>query len=469
MDLNICLMNDSFPPTIDGVANAVLNYAENITAAGERCAVATPAYPDVRDDYPFPVVRYPSLNTTQLTGYRAGVPFAPETVVRLADMKFDLIHTHCPIASTVLARSLRDASPMPIVFTYHTKFDIDIANAIRSERLQQLAVDLLVRNISACDEVWVVSEGAGENLRALGYTGDYRVMPNGVDLERGRASVSDTAALSAAWDLPADQPVYLFLGRMMWYKGLRIILDGLKRMQEAGRAFCMVFVGDGQDRDEVEEYAASLGLSGDILTAVGDILGGEPVGFDVGCFNDRYFIYVAAFGAFTDVSYSTDQGMKNSLGHFAYLLEATKKLGDVKPFRMQVQVNGHTMTHSYIYGMVTNSFSVGGMKNLLFTDKEVHLSDGMFEVMLIRDPKNLMDLQQIVGAILTRNFDTQLIDIYKTSEISFESPEPLPWTLDGEYGGDDRTVTITNRKEGVRIMLDRGQERPSEEGKADHE
>ncbi len=217
------------------------------------------------------------------------------------------------------------------------------------------------------------------------------------------------------------------------------------------------------------DYAASLGLSGDILTAVGDILGGEPVGFDVGCFNDRYFIYVAAFGAFTDVSYSTDQGMKNSLGHFAYLLEATKKLGDVKPFRMQVQVNGHTMTHSYIYGMVTNSFSVGGMKNLLFTDKEVHLSDGMFEVMLIRDPKNLMDLQQIVGAILTRNFDTQLIDIYKTSEISFESPEPLPWTLDGEYGGDDRTVTITNRKEGVRIMLDRGQERPSEEGKADHE
>ena len=144
MDLNVCLMNDSFPPTIDGVANAVLNYAQNITDAGERCAVVTPAYPDVKDDYRFPVVRYPSLNTTQLTGYRAGVPFAPETIVRLADMQFDLVHTHCPIASTVLARSLRDACPMPVVFTYHTKFDIDIANAIRSEKLQQVAVDLLV-------------------------------------------------------------------------------------------------------------------------------------------------------------------------------------------------------------------------------------------------------------------------------------------------------------------------------------
>ena len=259
--MNICLMNDSFPPTIDGVANAVFNYAQNLTAAGARCAVVTPAYPGVTDDYAFPVVRYPSLNTTQLTGYRAGLPFAPETVARLADMEFDLIHTHCPIASTVLARSLRDARPTPIVFTYHTKFDIDIANAIRSERLQQLAVDLLVHNISACDEVWVVSEGAGANLRALGYTGEYRVMPNGVDLARGRASITATAAISADWDLPHDAPVYLFLGRMMWYKGLRIILDGLKRLADAGRDFCMVFVGDGQDRAEVEAYAAELGLA----------------------------------------------------------------------------------------------------------------------------------------------------------------------------------------------------------------
>ena len=261
MDLNVCLMNDSFPPTIDGVSNAILNYAGCITAAGERCAVVTPAYPDVKDDYPFPVIRYPSLDTTQLVGYRAGLPFAPKTVARLADMDFGLIHTHCPVTSTVLARSLRDVRPMPVVFTYHTKFDIDIANAIRSERLQQVAVDLLVRNISACDEVWVVSSGAGENLRALGYTGDYLVMPNGVDLERGLAPISATAALSADWDLPADAPVYLFLGRMMWYKGLRLILDGLKRLQDAGRGFCMVFVGDGQDRAEIEDYAASLGLT----------------------------------------------------------------------------------------------------------------------------------------------------------------------------------------------------------------
>ena len=261
MELNVCLMNDSFPPTIDGVANAVVNYARHITLSHGRCAVATPEYPGVRDDYPFPVVRYPSLDTTQLTGYRAGMPLAPETIDTLRRMDFNLIHTHCPVASTVLARALRDASGAPVVFTYHTKFDIDIAKAVRSKLVQQAAIDLLVANVSACDEVWVVSEGAGENLRSLGYEGDYLVMPNGVDLEKGQASPAAVAALNETWSLPGGVPVFLFLGRMMWYKGLKLILDGLKRCREAGRDFCMVFVGDGQDRQEVEAYAEQLGLA----------------------------------------------------------------------------------------------------------------------------------------------------------------------------------------------------------------
>ena len=259
--LNVCLMNDSFPPVVDGVANAVVNYAKILTETEGLCAVATPEYPGVVDDYPFPVVRYPSIDTTKMTGYRAGNPLAPAAVATLASMDFDIIHSHCPVVSTMLARSLREAIDRPVVFTYHTKFDIDIAKAIRGKTLQEAAVKLLVNNISACDEVWVVSSGAGENLRSLGYTGDYIVMPNGVDLPRGRASAAAVEALSRKWALPEDVPVYLFIGRIMWYKGLRIILDGLKKVREAGKDFCMVFVGDGQDRAEVEEYAAKLGLT----------------------------------------------------------------------------------------------------------------------------------------------------------------------------------------------------------------
>ena len=259
--LRVCLLNDSFPPVVDGVANAVLNYARNLSGKEEYCVVATPAYPGANDDYPFPVIRYPSIDTTRLAGYRAGNPFAPAVVGKLDEMDFDIVHTHCPVASTMLARVLREREHIPIVFTYHTKFDVDIENTIHSGVMQEAAVKLLVNNVASCDEVWVVSEGAGANLRSLGYSGDYIVMPNGVDLTRGRASDEAVAALNEKWSLPAGVPVYLFLGRIMWYKGLRIILEGLKRVREAGGDFCMVFVGDGMDRAEVEAFAEQLGLA----------------------------------------------------------------------------------------------------------------------------------------------------------------------------------------------------------------
>ena len=126
---------------------------------------------------------------------------------------------------------------------------------------------LLVNNVTACDEVWVVSQGAGQNLRSLGYEGETVVMPNGVDLSRGRASDEAVRALNEKWDLNTDAPVYLFLGRIMWYKGLRIILDALARLRESGADFRMVFVGDGMDRAEVEAYAGTLGLTDRVFFA----------------------------------------------------------------------------------------------------------------------------------------------------------------------------------------------------------
>ena len=258
--MRVCLLNDSFPPVVDGVANAVLNYARCLTAMGDTVAVGTPEYPGVRDDYPFEVLRYPSVDTSKMVGYRAGNPFDPAAVNALADTAPDLIHVHCPVASAILARILREKTQRPVVFTYHTKFDIDIENAVKSPLMQETAVKLLVNNISACDEVWVVSRGAGENLRSLGYEGEYVVMPNGVDLSRGRASDAAVEALNEKWDLRTEAPVYLFLGRIMWYKGLRIILDAMRRLKDAGRDFRMVFVGDGMDRPEAEAYARELGL-----------------------------------------------------------------------------------------------------------------------------------------------------------------------------------------------------------------
>ncbi len=248
----VCLLNDSFPPFIDGVANAVVNYAENIERNYGRAVVVTPSVPGADDSgFSFPVIRYPSIDTRRLVGYVAGYPFSPETALRLREERVALLHAHCPIASAILARSLREVLDAPLVLTYHTKFDVDIAGAIRGRLLQEGAIRALVQNIQSCDEVWVVSRGAGENLRSLGYEGEYTVMENGVDMPRGRVGAGEVSAAAAGYDLPEGMPVFLFVGRLMWYKGLRLILDALERLRAQGREFRMVFVGDGGDGDEV--------------------------------------------------------------------------------------------------------------------------------------------------------------------------------------------------------------------------
>ncbi|MDR3277778.1 MAG: glycosyltransferase, partial [Oscillospiraceae bacterium] len=243
--MNICLLNDSFPPTIDGVSNTVFNYASVIHGSLGNVVVGTPQYPGARDECPFPVVRYPSLRIKKITDYRTGVPFDPVSVRAILGYEPDIIHTHCPFASALLARTLRRLGGAPIVFTYHTKFDIDIANIFGTELMRAAAAKFLVSNVEECDEVWVVSRGAGENLKSLGYAGGVTVMKNGVDFPKGRVPRRAIDAVSEKHALPDGVPVFLFVGRMMWYKGIRMILDGLVRVKKRGADFRMVFVGSG--------------------------------------------------------------------------------------------------------------------------------------------------------------------------------------------------------------------------------
>lgn len=264
--LNVCLLNDSFPPVIDGVANAVLNYAQIIQQnQWGNTMVATPSVPDAEDDYPFPVFRYPSINTTKLIGYRAGYPFDPSVVNGLEKQNIDVIHSHCPVMSTLLARTMRKSIDKPIILTYHTKFDIDIAKAVKSDFIQSAALKFLATNISACDEVWAVSHGAGENLRKIGYEGDYVVMENGVDFPKGRVTAEEIENITKLHSLQKDMPVFLFVGRMMWYKGVKISLDGLRIAKEKGENFKMIFIGDGADKDDIEKYAKEIGLENECL------------------------------------------------------------------------------------------------------------------------------------------------------------------------------------------------------------
>ena len=261
--MKVTLLNDSFPPVIDGVANVVMNYARIMQEKGlAEPMVGTPRYPDAKyEDFPYPVVPYHSIDTTAIvSGYRAGNPFDVKAVKEMAAFEPDLIHTHCPVSSTLMARILRKETNAPLIFTYHTKFDVDIARAVKAKSLQKESIKFLVDNISACDEIWVVSGGAGENLRSLGYEGRYRVMPNGVDFAKGRVDAQGVAEATKGYDLPEGVPVFLFVGRIIKYKGLPLILDCLRLLDGEGMDFRMVFVGNGPDAEELQERTKELGL-----------------------------------------------------------------------------------------------------------------------------------------------------------------------------------------------------------------
>ena len=266
--MNVCLLNDSFPPIIDGVANTVMNYARIIQEREDsEVVVATPRYPDADyTGYPYRVLDYPSIDTSRLVnGYRTGYSLSVKEINEIAEFGPDIIHTHCPAASTLMARILQYETGAPVVFTYHTKFDVDIERAVGEGFLKKETIRAMISNISACDEVWVVSEGAGLNLRSLGYEGEYHVMTNGVDFPCGMSTPEQVRSAVAGYDLPENVPMFLFVGRLMNYKGLPLIMDAMKILDEGGMDFRMVFVGGGADADGLKEKAEEYGISSKVL------------------------------------------------------------------------------------------------------------------------------------------------------------------------------------------------------------
>ncbi len=263
--MKVCLLNDSFPPVIDGVVNVLQNYTKYLMADhGADVMVGTPRYPEADySKYPYPVVAYRSVDTAAVTnGYRAGNPFDEKSLTEMAAFAPDIIHSHCPASATIVARLLRETTGAPIIFTYHTKYDIDIERFLKVKAIAQESIKAMVSNIEACDDIWVVSRGAGESLRALGFQGDYRVVNNGVDFAKGRVDAQKVAETVAGYDLPEGVPVFLFVGRMMTYKGIPLILEALKKLADEGEDFRMVLIGKGPDREMLEKQAEALGLMG---------------------------------------------------------------------------------------------------------------------------------------------------------------------------------------------------------------
>ncbi len=227
-------------------------------------------------------------------------------------------------------------------------------------------------------------------------------------------------------------------------------------MMQSGFKTTIGYIPAGSTND----FANSLRIPSTMKKAAETVVNGTVFSCDVGRFNDDVFVYIAAFGLFTEVSYGTRQEMKNMLGHMAYLLEGVKHLQNIKSYHLKVtsvSENGETtvIEDNFVYGMVTNSYSVGGFKSIagnVFKGK-IALDDGLFEVTLIRTPKNPMELNSILAALAIQNIDTQYMYSFKSGRLVIESEEEIAWTLDGEFGGTHTQVTLTNEKRAMDIMV----------------
>ncbi len=202
----------------------------------------------------------------------------------------------------------------------------------------------------------------------------------------------------------------------------------------------------------VNDFARSLKIPRDMLRAARIAVGGRDFPCDMGTFNQEHFVYIAAFGIFTDVAYSTRQNMKNVLGHMAYLLEGVKRLTNIPSYHVRFSSEELAEEGDFIFGMVTNSRSVGGFKSII--GRKVQFDDGVFEVTFIRTPKNPVELQEILGAIILKEIDSQYMYSFRTSRLCVECDDQIPWTLDGEYGGECKSAVIENHQRALKIRVD---------------
>lgn len=200
------------------------------------------------------------------------------------------------------------------------------------------------------------------------------------------------------------------------------------------------------------DFANSLGLSKDVVQAARDIVSGQLRTLDIGCFNGRYFSYVASFGAFTKASYEAPQSIKNMLGHLAYVLEGIKDIPSIKPLKLWLKMEQGVYGGDYIFGAVCNSTSVGGL--LTLSDDLVDMNDGKFEVLLIKSPSNIIELNQILIALTTQNFENSpMISFFSSGSLEVTADADMPWTLDGEYQEGSGKILIENIESAIQLMV----------------
>ena len=215
---------------------------------------------------------------------------------------------------------------------------------------------------------------------------------------------------------------------------------------ESGADVPLGYIPAGSTND----FANSLGLSTDPVQAAENIAAGSPESYDVGCFNGRYFTYVASFGAFTKASYATPQSVKNALGHTAYLLGGIQELSQIRSLAIKLELDGGVLEDNVLFGAICNSTSVAGI--LTLDPNQVDMQDGLFEILLVRAPKDLLEIGECIQAVQKQQYNCKMITFRSASAVKICALEEMDWTLDGEREPGSREIFVENRHLAIRLV-----------------
>ena len=198
------------------------------------------------------------------------------------------------------------------------------------------------------------------------------------------------------------------------------------------------------------DFATSLGLPSDILMAAQLAAQGTPDTIDMGIFGDKYFSYVASFGAFTRASYATPQNIKNALGHTAYILGGISELSQIRKVHIRMEMEDQTIEDDFLFGAISNSTSYAGIVSL--DPKQVDMSDGQLEVLLVRAPKNLTEITECIQAVQNQVYNCSMITFCRCSTMTVYADPDMPWTLDGEREDGHSKIRIENAHLALRVI-----------------
>ncbi len=198
------------------------------------------------------------------------------------------------------------------------------------------------------------------------------------------------------------------------------------------------------------DFASSVGISTNIMQAAEDVMEGEPMELDVGLFGDRYFSYVASFGAFTRTSYATPQSVKNALGHTAYVLEGISELSQIRKIHVRMELDGQAVEDDFLFGAISNATTVGGF--LTLDPNMVDMADGKFEIMLVRAPVDISEISECIWAVQSQKYNCAMITFRSASDIKVYADPLVPWTLDGEREDGHEMVQVQNLHRAIRVI-----------------